>query len=121
MVAEKRPGVVDVRIKECSAADEATLRLWEKVWLFDVLTNKEGRMLIDLYTAGGAVKKHHPLPRDLRDFYLTTNGMLLRWSMREADGQVVKLGRLSVSPVDKLLPIPMHVRPGIGMWLLCTG
>ena len=28
---EKRPGVVDVRIKECAAVDEVQLRMWEKV------------------------------------------------------------------------------------------
>ncbi len=54
-------------------------------------------------------QQYHALPRDLRDFYLTTNGMLLRWSVREADGEVAKLGRLSVSPLDKLLPVSNQV------------
>ncbi len=55
-------------------------------------------------------QKYHPLPRDLRDFYLTTNGMLLRWSMRQPDGSVARLGRLSISPIESLEPVPTKVR-----------
>lgn len=52
---EKREGVVDVKIKECKSGTETQLRMWEKM--------------------------HRPLPKDLRDFYLTSDGMLLCWSV----------------------------------------
>jgi hypothetical protein len=54
-LAEKRDSVVDVKIKECKPSTETQLRMWEK--------------------------RFRPLPSDLRNLYLTSNGMLLRWNV----------------------------------------
>ncbi|XP_040015244.1 tubulin polyglutamylase complex subunit 2 isoform X1 [Xiphias gladius] len=78
-ILENMPGVVDVRFAEREPAEKRSLLSWEQ-------------------------KNTCILPEDLRDFYLTTDGFTLTWSMK-LDNECVPLGCMMVNSVARLCPL----------------
>ncbi|ELU13486.1 hypothetical protein CAPTEDRAFT_228643 [Capitella teleta] len=76
---EKRAGVCDVKLSERQATDRSSLVAWEQ-------------------------KHSCALPDDLRSFYLTSNGMFLKWNVKMNDSRI-PVGRLEVNSLDKLIRI----------------
>ncbi|XP_041836552.1 tubulin polyglutamylase complex subunit 2 isoform X2 [Melanotaenia boesemani] len=73
------PGVVDVRFAEREPAEKRSLLSWEQ-------------------------KNTCILPEDLRDFYLTTDGFTLTWSVK-LDNECVPLGCMMINSVARLCPL----------------
>ncbi|MED6244248.1 Tubulin polyglutamylase complex subunit 2 [Ataeniobius toweri] len=78
-ILENMPGVVDVRFAEREPAEKRTLLFWEQ-------------------------KNTCILPEDLRDFYLTTDGFTLTWSVK-VDDECVPLGCMMINSVGRLCPL----------------
>lgn len=78
-ILENMPGVADVRFAEREPAEKRSLLSWEQ-------------------------RNTCILPEDLRDFYLTTDGFTLHWSVK-LDNESVPLGRMAVNSVSRLLPL----------------
>ncbi|XP_008407705.1 tubulin polyglutamylase complex subunit 2 isoform X1 [Poecilia reticulata] len=78
-ILENMPGVVDVRFAERDPAEKRTLLSWEQ-------------------------KNTCILPEDLRDFYLTTDGFTLTWSVK-LDDECVPLGCMMINGVGRLCPL----------------
>ncbi|XP_060926084.1 tubulin polyglutamylase complex subunit 2 [Limanda limanda] len=78
-ILENMPGVVDVRFAEREPAEKRSLLSWEQ-------------------------KNTCILPEDLRDFYLTTDGFTLTWSVK-LDNECVPLGCMVVNSVARLWPL----------------
>nr|CAB3226581.1 tubulin polyglutamylase complex subunit 2-like [Phallusia mammillata] len=73
---EKRPGICDVRFSDYSPTPRHTLVSWEQ-------------------------RNTCMLPDDLKNFYLTTDGMLLTWKVKIGDNEF-PLGRLEINPIADL-------------------
>lgn len=82
-VLENMPGVVDVRFVEREPAEKRNLLSWEQ-------------------------KNNCILPEDLRDFYLTTDGFTLTWSIK-LDNECVPLGCMVINSVARLCPLLQQV------------
>ncbi|XP_068449597.1 tubulin polyglutamylase complex subunit 2 isoform X2 [Clinocottus analis] len=78
-ILENMPGVVDVRLVEREPAEKRSLLSWEQ-------------------------KNTCILPEDLRDFYLTTDGLALTWSVK-LDNECVPLGSMMIHSVARLCPL----------------
>ncbi|XP_037535123.1 tubulin polyglutamylase complex subunit 2 [Nematolebias whitei] len=78
-ILENMPGVVDVRFAERESADKRSLLSWEQ-------------------------KNTCILPEDLRNFYLTTDGFALTWSVK-LDNECVPLGCMMINSVSRLCPL----------------
>ncbi|XP_013872486.1 tubulin polyglutamylase complex subunit 2 [Austrofundulus limnaeus] len=78
-ILENLPGVADVRFAEREPAEKRNLLSWEQ-------------------------KNTCILPEDLRDFYLTTDGFTLTWSV-ELDNECVPLGCMTINSVGRLCPL----------------
>ncbi|KAF1391352.1 hypothetical protein PFLUV_G00041230 [Perca fluviatilis] len=78
-ILENMPGVVDVRFVEREPAEKRSLLSWEQ-------------------------KNTCILPEDLRDFYLTTDGFTLTWSVK-LDSECVPLGLMMINSVARLCPL----------------
>ncbi|XP_033939088.1 tubulin polyglutamylase complex subunit 2 [Pseudochaenichthys georgianus] len=78
-ILENMPGVVDVRFVEKEPAEKRSLLSWEQ-------------------------KNTCILPEDLRDFYLTTDGFTLTWSVK-LDNECVPLGCMMINSVSTLCPL----------------
>ncbi|XP_028301674.1 tubulin polyglutamylase complex subunit 2 isoform X2 [Gouania willdenowi] len=78
-ILENMPGVVDVRFAEREPAEKRSLLSWEQ-------------------------KNTCILPEDLRDFYLTTDGFTLTWSVK-LDSECVPLGCMVIHSVATLCPL----------------
>ncbi|XP_034389327.1 tubulin polyglutamylase complex subunit 2 isoform X3 [Cyclopterus lumpus] len=78
-ILENMPGVGDVRLVEREPAEKRSLLSWEQ-------------------------KHTCILPEDLRDFYLTTDGLTLTWSVK-LDSECVPLGSMVVHSVARLCPL----------------
>ncbi|KAL6111796.1 tpgs2 [Pungitius sinensis] len=78
-ILENMPGVVDVRFVEREPAEKRSLLSWEQ-------------------------KNTCILPEDLRDFYLTTDGSTLTWSVK-LDNECVPLGSMRINSVASLCPL----------------
>ncbi|XP_044073373.1 tubulin polyglutamylase complex subunit 2 [Siniperca chuatsi] len=78
-ILESMPGVVDVRFVEREPAEKRSLLSWEQ-------------------------KNTCILPEDLRDFYLTTDGFTLTWSVK-LDNECVPLGCMMINSVARLCPL----------------
>ncbi|CAI5688452.1 unnamed protein product [Oreochromis niloticus] len=78
-ILENMPGVVDVRFAEREPAEKRSLLSWEQ-------------------------KNTCILPEDLRDFYLTTDGFTLTWSVK-LDSECVPLGCMMINSVARLCPL----------------
>ncbi|XP_027859698.1 tubulin polyglutamylase complex subunit 2 [Xiphophorus couchianus] len=78
-ILENMPGVVDVRYAERDPAEKRTLLSWEQ-------------------------KNTCILPEDMRDFYLTTDGFTLTWSVK-LDDECVPLGCMMINGVGRLCPL----------------
>ncbi|XP_017278426.1 tubulin polyglutamylase complex subunit 2 isoform X2 [Kryptolebias marmoratus] len=78
-ILENMPGVVDVRFVEREPAEKRSLLSWEQ-------------------------KNTCILPEDLRDFYLTTDGFTLTWSVK-LDNECVPLGCMMINSVGRLSPL----------------
>nr|XP_020448265.1 tubulin polyglutamylase complex subunit 2 isoform X3 [Monopterus albus] len=78
-ILENMPGVVDVRFADGEPAEKRSLLSWEQ-------------------------KNTCILPEDLRDFYLTTDGFTLTWSVK-LDNECVPLGHMVINSVAKLHPL----------------
>ncbi|KAK1902290.1 Tubulin polyglutamylase complex subunit 2 [Dissostichus eleginoides] len=78
-ILENMPGVVDVRFVEREPAEKRSLLSWEQ-------------------------KNTCILPEDLRDFYLTTDGFTLTWSVK-LDNECVPLGCMMINSVSSLCPL----------------
>ncbi|KAM4583149.1 tubulin polyglutamylase complex subunit 2 [Fundulus diaphanus] len=78
-ILENMPGVVDVRFAERDPAEKRSLLSWEQ-------------------------KNTCILPEDLRDFYLTTDGFTLTWSVK-LDDECVPLGCMLINSVGRLCPL----------------
>ncbi|KAM6927687.1 tubulin polyglutamylase complex subunit 2 [Xenentodon cancila] len=78
-ILENMPGVVDVRFAEREPAEKRSLLSWEQ-------------------------KNTCILPEDLRDFYLTTDGFTLTWSVK-LDNECVPLGCMMINGVGRLCPL----------------
>ncbi|XP_068691129.1 tubulin polyglutamylase complex subunit 2-like [Montipora foliosa] len=74
---EKKPGVTDVRLLDRQPADKHIIFTWEQ-------------------------KNMCILPEDLKSFYLTTNGLLIQWSIK-FDGSVLPLGKMELNAVASLI------------------
>ena len=73
---EKRTGVTDVKLLDRKPADPSQLFDWEE--------------------EHGCV-----MPEELKSFYITTDGLLLCWSVK-FNGSVTPLGRMEINPVSNL-------------------
>uniref|UniRef100_A0A8C6UJG4 Tubulin polyglutamylase complex subunit 2 n=1 Tax=Neogobius melanostomus TaxID=47308 RepID=A0A8C6UJG4_9GOBI len=82
-LTENMPGVADVRFAEREPADKRSLLSWEQ-------------------------RNTCILPEDLRDFYLTTDGFMLNWSVK-LDNESVPLGSMTVNSVSRLSPLVQPV------------
>lgn len=82
-ILENMPGVADVRFAEREPAEKRSLLSWEQ-------------------------KNTCILPEDLRDFYLTTDGFTLNWSVK-LDNESVPLGSMTVNSVSRLVPLVQPV------------
>ncbi|KAM3878269.1 tubulin polyglutamylase complex subunit 2 [Diretmus argenteus] len=78
-ILENMPGVVDVRFVEREPAEKRCLLSWEQ-------------------------KNTCILPEDLRDFYLTTDGFTLTWSVK-LDNECVPVGCMMINSVTRLRPL----------------
>ena len=78
---EKRTGVTDVKLLDRKPADPARIVDWEQ----------EHTCI---------------LPDDIKNFYITTDGLLLCWSVK-FNGSVTPLGRMEVNPLANLKRITM--------------
>eukprot|EP01135_Chromosphaera_perkinsii_P009390 Nk52_evm66s1737 gene=Nk52_evmTU66s1737 len=76
---EKRPGVVDVRLLDRGPASSSLIAQWEH--------------------SNGCI-----IPYDFRNFLLTTDGLLLRWSVH-FDGEVMPLGKMQINALSKLIHV----------------
>lgn len=81
------PGVVDVRFVEREPAEKRNLLSWEQVILLPDEICIENNVCVFFCTALlsmslCAQKNNCILPEDLRDFYLTTDGFTLTWSIK---------------------------------------
>ncbi|XP_068598692.1 tubulin polyglutamylase complex subunit 2 [Brachionichthys hirsutus] len=76
---ENLPGVCDVRFAESEPAEKRSLLSWEQ-------------------------KNTCILPEDMRNFYLTTDGFTLTWSVK-LDDECVPLGCMMVNSVSRLCPL----------------
>lgn len=76
---EKKPGVTDVRLLDRQPAEKHVIFSWEQ-------------------------KNMCILPEDLKNFFLTTNGLLIQWSIK-FDGSVLPLGKMELNPVVGLVLI----------------
>lgn len=74
---EKKPGVTDVRLLDRQPAEKHIIFTWEQ-------------------------KNMCILPDDLKNFFLTTNGLLIQWSIK-FDGSVLPLGKMELNPVAGLV------------------
>lgn len=45
-----------------------------------------------------------PLPSDLKDYYLSTNGFQLTWSLEHA-GDNLPIGEMNINPIAELVPL----------------
>ena len=77
---EEHPGAVKVHLVPMAGAASLAIAEWEA---------RHGAML----------------PDDLRDFYRTTDGMHLRWSVVGHGREVVPLGCLAVNCLERLVPV----------------
>lgn len=82
-ILENMPGVADVRFAEREPAEKRSLLSWEQ-------------------------KNTCILPEDLRDFYLTTDGFTLNWSVK-LDNECVPLGCMTINSVARLCPLMQPV------------
>lgn len=85
VVPENMPGVVDVRFVEREPAEKRSLLSWEQVKHFTPQRHKmwSGFTLLSYEPALFLPQKNTCiLPEDLRDFYLTTDGFTLTWSVK---------------------------------------
>lgn len=82
-VLENMPGVADVKFAEREPADKRSLLSWEQ-------------------------RNTCILPEDLRDFYLTTDGFTMNWSVK-LDNESVPLGSMTVNSVSRLCPLVQPV------------
>lgn len=78
-ILENMPGVADVKFAEREPADKRSLLSWEQ-------------------------RNTCILPEDLRDFYLTTDGFTLHWSVK-LDNESVPLGSMTVNSVSRLVAL----------------
>eukprot|EP00116_Pleurobrachia_bachei_P006948 sb/3467210/ len=78
---EKRTGVTDVKLLDRKPADPGRICDWEQ----EHCTH---------------------MPEDLKNFYITTDGLLLCWSVK-FNGSVIPLGRMEVNPLGNLKRIAM--------------
>ncbi|TNM88545.1 tubulin polyglutamylase complex subunit 2 [Takifugu flavidus] len=78
-ILENMPGVVDVRFAEREPAEKRRLLSWEQ-------------------------KNTCILPEDLRDFYQTTDGFTLTWSIK-LDNEFIPLGCMKINSVAMLCPL----------------
>ncbi|CAG01414.1 unnamed protein product [Tetraodon nigroviridis] len=78
-ILENMPGVVDVRFVEREPAEKRSLLSWEQ-------------------------KNTCILPEDLRDFYQTTDGFTLTWSIK-LDNECIPLGCMKINSVAMLCPL----------------
>ncbi|XP_033109744.1 tubulin polyglutamylase complex subunit 2-like [Anneissia japonica] len=76
---EKRPGVCDIQLKDISPAERHLVISWEQ-------------------------QNSCILPEDLKQFYLTSNGFHLEWTVRFED-QSVHLGHMEVNPIEKVVKL----------------
>lgn len=73
---EKRTGVTDVKLLDRKPVDPSRIVEWEQ--------------------------EHSSfLPEDIKNFYITTDGLLLCWSVK-FNGSVTPLGRMEVNPISNL-------------------
>jgi len=77
---EKRVGVTDVHVPERKPVDKHALTQWEQ-------------------------KYSCLMPEDLRNFYMTTDGFILTWSVRFDDVTVVPVGRMELNCLSNLVRI----------------
>ncbi|CAH3138253.1 unnamed protein product [Pocillopora meandrina] len=75
--SEKKPGVTDFRLLDRRQAEKHIIFTWE-------------------------MKNMCILPEDLKSFFLTTNGLLIQWSIK-FDGSVLPLGKMELNPVTGLV------------------
>ena len=73
---EKRTGVTDVKLLDRKPADPPRIEEWEQ-------------------------EHSCTLPEDIKNFYITTDGLLLCWSVK-FNGSVTPLGRMEVNPLANL-------------------
>ncbi|XP_067090622.1 tubulin polyglutamylase complex subunit 2 isoform X1 [Osmerus mordax] len=76
---ESMPGVMDIRFVEREPAEKRSLLSWEQ-------------------------NNNCALPEDFRDFYLTTDGLTLTWSVK-LDNEPVPVGCMVVNSITKLKPL----------------
>ncbi|XP_035702288.1 tubulin polyglutamylase complex subunit 2-like [Folsomia candida] len=55
-------------------------------------------------TISGWERKHGVLPTDLKDYYLSTNGFKLTWSLEHA-GDNLKIGEMNINPINQLVAL----------------
>ncbi|KAJ3602307.1 hypothetical protein NHX12_030066 [Muraenolepis orangiensis] len=84
-ILESMPGVADARFVEREPAEKRSLLSWEQ-------------------------KNTCILPEDLRDFYLTTDGFTLTWSVK-VDNECVPVGCMMIHSVAKLLQLHPPATP----------
>ncbi|XP_071372673.1 tubulin polyglutamylase complex subunit 2 isoform X2 [Centroberyx affinis] len=82
-ILENMSGVVDVRFVEREPAEKRCLLSWEQ-------------------------KNTCILPEDLRDFYLTTDGFTLTWSVK-LDDECVPVGCMMINSVARLRPLVQSI------------
>lgn len=78
-VLESMPGVMDIRFVEREPAEKRCLLSWEQ-------------------------NNNCSLPEDIRDFYLTTDGLTLTWSVK-LDNETIPVGCMVVNSITKLKPL----------------
>lgn len=80
----EHPGAVQVHLAETTGCQSASISAWEE---------REGALL----------------PDDLRDFYLQTDGMVLRWDVVAHGRQVMPLGCMAINSLHHLVPVSQSV------------
>ncbi|XP_065059602.1 tubulin polyglutamylase complex subunit 2-like [Rhopilema esculentum] len=73
---EQQPGVTNVKMMDLKPADQSVIDAWEQKYMCK-------------------------LPMELKNFYLTTDGMLIQWSIT-FKGSIMPLGRMEVNPIASL-------------------
>ena len=74
---EKRKGVIDVKLAKKTGVERSQVLTWEQ--RFSCI-----------------------MPEDLKNFYLTSNGLLLTWSVKMNDCKI-PLGKMEINTLEKLI------------------
>ncbi|XP_028399106.1 tubulin polyglutamylase complex subunit 2-like [Dendronephthya gigantea] len=80
---ESKPGVCDVRFFDKKPADKSFIYSWEQ-------------------------KNMCALPKDLKDFYMTTDGISIQWSIK-FDGSTLPTGNMEINSISNLTPINQSI------------